>query len=83
MRIILWQIKKHEHPFIDDNGKNVLNWLLTFGLFVVISWILVVVLVGFALLWLLGILNIVFAIIGGLKANDGVVWNYPFTIRFF
>jgi len=80
--ILLWQIKKHEHPLIDANGKNVVNWLITFCLFAVVCWILALVLIGFLFLWILGILNIVFAIIGGLKANDGQVWNYPFTIRF-
>ncbi len=81
--IVLWQIKKHEHPLIDAHGKNVANWLLSFLIYGFICWILALVLIGLLFLWILGILNIVFAIIGGLKANNGEVWAYPFTIRFF
>ncbi|MFV0391752.1 MAG: DUF4870 domain-containing protein [Paludibacteraceae bacterium] len=28
-------------------------------------------------------MDIIFTIIGALKANDGVVWNYPLSIKFF
>lgn len=28
-----------------------------------------------------GILNVIFPIIGGIKANNGVVWKYPLTLR--
>lgn len=31
----------------------------------------------------IGILDIIFTIIGAVKANDGQVWNYPLSIRFF
>lgn len=81
--VVMWQMKKNEHPLIDAHGKNVANWLLSFLLYGVICWILALVLIGLLFLWVLGILNIVFAIIGGLKANNGEVWAYPFTIRFF
>ncbi|MBP1638338.1 MAG: hypothetical protein H6Q18_1127, partial [Bacteroidetes bacterium] len=30
-----------------------------------------------------GILDLVFTIIGAVKANNGEVWNYPLSIRFF
>lgn len=81
--IVMWQMKKYEHPLIDAHGKNVANWLLSFLIYGLICWILALILIGFFLLWVLGVLNIVFAIIGGLKANNGEVWAYPFTIRFF
>lgn len=80
--VVLWQLKKHDHPMIDAHGKNVANWLLSLLIYGTVAFLLVFVLIGIPLLWLLGILNIVFAIVGGIKANDGVVWAYPFTIRF-
>ena len=81
--IVLWQMKKNEHPLIDAHGKNVCNWLLSLVIYGAIACVLVLVLIGFLALWILGLLNIVFAIVGGLKANNGEVWAYPFTIRFF
>ncbi len=80
--VVLWQLKKHDHPMIDAHGKNVANWLLSLLIYGTVAFVLVFVLIGIPLLWLLGILNIVFAIVGGIKANDGVIWAYPFTIRF-
>lgn len=80
--VVLWQLKKHDHPMIDAHGKNVANWLLSLLIYGTVAFLLVFVLIGIPLLWVLGILNIVFAIVGGIKANDGVVWAYPFTIRF-
>jgi uncharacterized Tic20 family protein len=82
LAVVLWQLKKHDHPMIDAHGKNVANWLLSLLIYGAVACVLVFLLIGIPLLWLLGILNIVFAIVGGIKANDGVVWAYPFTIRF-
>ena len=31
----------------------------------------------------LGLLCLIFPIIGAIKANDGEVWPYPLSIRFF
>jgi len=41
------------------------------------------ILVGFILIWVLGLLALIFPIIGAIKANDGEVWPYPLSIRFF
>jgi uncharacterized Tic20 family protein len=45
--------------------------------------VLCFVLIGILLVPVLVVLNIVFPIIGGLKANEGVVWKYPLSIPFF
>jgi uncharacterized Tic20 family protein len=42
----------------------------------------VFVLVGILLLIALGIVAIVFPIIGAVKANNGELWEYPLTIKF-
>ena len=80
--VVLWQLKKHDHPMIDAHGKNVANWLLSLLIYGTVAFLLVFVLIGIPLLWLLGILNIVFAIVGGIKANDGQAYRYPLTLRF-
>jgi uncharacterized Tic20 family protein len=40
------------------------------------------VLIGIPLLWALLVVGIIFPIIGGIKANDGVLWKYPLSISF-
>ena len=85
--VLLWQLKKHEHALLDAHGKNVANWLLSLLVYAAVAWMMIFTLIGMVIgipaLLLLALLNVVFAIVGGIKANDGVVWAYPFTIRFF
>jgi len=81
--ILIWQIKKTEYPELDDHGKAVVNWIISFVIYVTVSALLVMVVVGIPLLVVLGVLAVVFPIVGAIKANNGEVWNYPMSIRFF
>jgi uncharacterized Tic20 family protein len=62
--------------------KAALNWQLSFLIYIVASVILVFVVVGILLLFVLPVVNIVFCVMGAVKAKEGILWEYPFTIRF-
>ena len=81
--IILWQIKKDESNIIDRHGKVVTNWIITEVIFGIVFAILCIVFIGIPLLLVLGVVSIVFPIIGAVKANNGEVWVYPCSIKFF
>jgi uncharacterized Tic20 family protein len=81
--IVLWQVKKDELPGIDAHGKVVANWLVSALVYGIAGSLLMFVLIGFPLLGLLALLAVVFPIIGAIKANEGVLWPYPLSIRFF
>ena len=81
--IILWQMKKDESEYVDRHGKIVVNWLITAFIYAVTFGVLCFVLIGIPLLWILAILAVVFPIIGGIKANDGIDWDYPGSMSFF
>ncbi|RDI97881.1 DUF4870 domain-containing protein [Dyella solisilvae] len=85
--LVIWLVKKDAMPFVDDQGKEALNFnitvaivffalflltLLTLGLGVLVAWPVGVV-VGVA--WL------VFTIVAAIRANEGVRYRYPFTLR--
>ena len=78
--IILWQIKKDELPGIVPHAHIVLNWILTSLVYAVICFILTFVLIGVLGFFALAIVTIAYAVIGGLKANEGKIWEYPGTI---
>ena len=80
--ILIWQLKKAEFPALDVHGKIVMNWIISSISYAVISAILILVLIGIPLLIGLGVLCIIFPIIGGIKANNGEVWRYPLSIEF-
>ena len=46
-----------------------------------VAGILCLVLIGFVLLAILHILNVVFVIVAALKAGEGEMYRYPLTIR--
>jgi uncharacterized protein len=80
--LVIWLIKKEEMPFVDDQGKESLNFQLTMLIAFIISAILAFVLIGFLLIGVLIIYQIVVVIMASVKANDGVKYRYPYTIRF-
>ena len=79
--LILWQMKKEVDPFVDDQGKEALNFQIT----VAIAWIACIVLafavIGFFLMFALAIATVVLTIIGSIKANKGIAYRYPLTWR--
>ncbi len=77
--ILLWQMKKDELPGIVPHAHVVLNWIVTSLVYGVICLILMLVLIGFLGFLALGLITVVYAVIGGLKANEGEVWEYPGT----
>lgn len=81
--LVIWLIKKDESAFVDFHGKEYFNFIISYFIYTVISGILVLLLVGFLLLWALGILFIVFQIVGAIKAYEGQLYRFPFIIRFF
>lgn len=81
--LILWQVKKDESAIIDRHGRIIMNWILTEFVLLLLIVPLCFILIGFALLFILGVAGIVFPIIGAIKAGNGEVWPYPCSIRFF
>ena len=80
--LIVWLIKKEEHPFIDDQGKEAVNFQITMFIAFMIALVLSFVLIGIPLLLALGVLEIVFPIIAAIQASNGTNYRYPLAIRF-
>ena len=77
--LIIWLIKKDQSPWVDDQGKESLN-------FQIIALIATAAcLLGFCiapiLIAIVQITRIVFSIIGTIKANQGIAYRYPVTFR--
>ena len=80
--LIIWQIKKDDMPFASDQGKECLNFQISMLIYVIISAILIIILIGVAFLVILYVMNIILTIIAAIKANEGVPYRYPLTMRF-
>lgn len=81
--IVIWQVKKNSIPELDAHGRAAANWMISCLIYLGISTVLTFFLIGFPLLVLVALLGIIFPIIAGIKASDGVVWKYPLSLPIF
>lgn len=79
--LILWLVKKDSSRFVDDQGKEVLNWCITMAIGYVACFLLMFVLIGIFLMPLLILAHFIFTILGAVKASKGVAYRYPFALR--
>ncbi|OOG54935.1 orotate phosphoribosyltransferase [Rhodanobacter sp. B05] len=85
--LVIWLVKKDTMPFVNDQGKEALNFNITVAIAFVVLFLLSVMTFGIGLiiaipLWIIiGISWLVFTIIAAIKANEGVLYRYPFTLR--
>ncbi|MDM8008621.1 MAG: DUF4870 domain-containing protein [Phycisphaerae bacterium] len=79
--LIIWLIKKDEYRLVDDQGKESLNFQITILIAIMISFALCFVLIGFLLLPLVCLADLILIIIATMKANSGEVYRYPFALR--
>jgi uncharacterized protein len=80
--IVLWQMKKDEIAGLDAHGKMIVNWMISCLIYGAISFVLAFVLIGFVGFFAIAVMGLIFPIIGGVKANNGELWEYPLTIKF-
>ncbi len=79
--LIVWQLKKETDPFVDDQGKEALNFQITVALAMLVCFLLMFVVIGVFLIWIVGVAALVLTIIAGIKANEGKAYRYPFCWR--
>ncbi len=79
--LIIWLIKKDEEPFVDQQGKEALNFQITVILAMFVAVPLTFICIGIPLLCVIPIMDIVFCIIASIKASNGVAYRYPISLR--
>jgi uncharacterized Tic20 family protein len=80
--LVIWLIKKDESPFVDDQGKESLNFQISITIYALAATLLTAIIVGFILLPAVVIFDLVMIIVAAVKANDGERYRYPLCIRF-
>ena len=80
--LILWLIKRDTSPFIDDQGKEALNYNLSIMIYATIALMFSFFIVGIPFLVGLFIFDFIIIIVAGVRASNGEYYRYPITIRF-
>jgi uncharacterized Tic20 family protein len=79
--LIIYLVKK-DSPYVLAHARESLNFQITMAIAYFVSWLLVFILIGFVLVPLLIIANLVFIIIATIKASENKLYKYPLSIRF-
>jgi uncharacterized Tic20 family protein len=85
--LIVWLIKKDEMPFVNDQGKEALNFNILMGIIAAVLIVMTVGTFGIGMLLTLplgfaaGLVWVIFTIIAAIKANEGVAYRYPLNLR--
>jgi hypothetical protein len=79
--LIVWLLKKDDSEYIAAQAKEALNFQITLLLAQFVAYVLIFILVGFLLLGLIWIFNVVFCIIAAISSSKGEYYRYPLTLR--
>ncbi len=78
---IIWRTKGQAMPYVADQAKEALNFQITVFLLAMVCAVLMFVLIGFVLLWALGLADLILVIIATIQASDGKAYRYPCSLR--
>ena len=85
--LVIWLMKKDTMPFVADQAKESLNFNITVSAIFLVLLVLSLVTLGIGfiitlpIMLIVGIAALVLIIMAAIKANDGIAYRYPLTIR--
>lgn len=79
--LIMWLIKRHESPFIDDHGREALNFNISILIYMLISGLAFICGIGVILLPIVWGFGLIFSVVAAISANRGEYYRYPACIR--
>lgn len=79
--LVLWLVKREDGAFIDDQGKESLNFQISLLIYSVACLILTFIGIGVLLFFPLIVFGLVCIILAAIKASEGTAFRYPACIR--
>src|SRR3954467_9801606 len=76
--LIIYLVKKDESRYVAYHAKESLNFQIT--LMIVVLGLLFTI-IGILFIWVVGIAAFVLVIVATIRASEGVLYKYPFTLR--
>lgn len=67
---------------LKSNIINTLNWQISLLIYLMVSIVLSIIVIGILGTIVFSILNIIFSILGAIESNKGNIYKYPMTINF-
>jgi hypothetical protein len=79
--LLVFLIKGKDSRFVRAHSLEALNFQISIIIYAVVSTVLILVLIGFVLLFAVAVIGIIFPILAAVKASKGEYYTYPLTIR--
>lgn len=79
--VVLWILKRPESEYLDEIGKEVVNYLITLGIGFAIATILMTVFIGVFLFPVLVVISLVLTITAAVRTSGGEFYRYPYILR--
>ncbi|MBJ6977989.1 DUF4870 domain-containing protein [Luteimonas sp. MC1782] len=85
--LVIWLLKKDTMPFVGDQAKEALNFNITVAIIFLVLFLMTIFTLGIGIIItgplfvVVGLSWLVFTIIAAIKANDGIAYRYPLTLR--
>jgi uncharacterized protein len=79
--LIIWLIKKDQDEFVNDQGKEAINWQITAVIIYFAGALTACIGIGILVMIAAWVLDIIFCIMGAVTAAKGIKYRYPICIR--
>ena len=79
--LVVWLLKKEDMPLVAQNGVEALNFNISMFIAYCVAIILCFILIGIPILVGLVIFHFIVTILAAIKASEGGVYKYPFSMR--
>ena len=79
--LVIWLAKRDDSAEIDAHGKESVNFQISMLIYNMIAGVLCLVLIGFFMLGILHLLNLILVIVASIQASEGKLYRYPLCIR--
>lgn len=80
--LILWLIKRDQSSFVDDHGKEAVNFQISLVIYMLVSVPLIIICgLGYVTMFAACVVGIVGMILAAVGANRGQYFRYPMSIR--
>jgi len=79
--LVVWLFKKKAYPFVDEQGKESLNFQISMTVYTLVAALLIYIKIGTFPVFILVIANFILVIIASMNAYNGETFRYPLNIR--
>lgn len=79
--LLIWVIKKEDSRFVDENGRNAVNFQISWTIYLIVAALSILLLIGILLVPILLLAWLILVILATIRASNNEVYEYPLTIN--